>query len=76
MIDNFLVPPIDFVPTAETYNLANYDYAITAFLGAVYSLSNKTKLARYINVTEGITMFIPANVAFAAVSGTLEGQCE
>lgn len=60
------------MPTAETYNLANYDYAITAFLGAVYSLANTTRLARYINETQDITMFIPANVALAAVSGTLE----
>lgn len=56
VIDNFLIPPDYFVPTAETYNLANYDYAVTAFLGAVYSLGNKTSLAKYINETSGITM--------------------
>ncbi|KAK4500197.1 hypothetical protein PRZ48_008383 [Zasmidium cellare] len=77
VLDNFLIPPDDFVPTAETYNLANYDYAVTAFLGAVYSLANGTSpLAKYINETQGITMFIPANVAFAAVSGTLEHYLE
>ncbi|KAF2166454.1 hypothetical protein M409DRAFT_23094 [Zasmidium cellare ATCC 36951] len=76
VLNNFLIPPDNFVPTAETYNLANYDYAITAFLGAVYSLANTTSLAKYINETQGITMFIPANVAFAAVSGTLQHYLE
>lgn len=70
IIDSFLVPPDKFVPTAESYDLANLPYEMTAFLGAVYSLPGNT-LSRALNTTKDLTIFAPVNVAFEMVAATL-----
>ncbi|KAI5358484.1 putative FAS1 domain-containing protein [Septoria linicola] len=70
VIDNPLNPPAPLVPTAESFNLPNYPFAINSFLGALYSTSDKT-LQTYLNETKDITIFVPANVAFETVAGAI-----
>lgn len=71
VIDNFLIPPIGIADTIETYQLANMPFAMTAFLGAAYSNPNNTRLAKYLNETKDLTVFVPANIAMEMVSNSL-----
>ncbi|KAF7195023.1 Fasciclin-like arabinogalactan protein [Pseudocercospora fuligena] len=74
ILDNFLIPPIDLVPTIEPFNLANPPFALTAFLGALYSTGPNTTFQKYLNSTKDLTIFVPANVAFETVSKSLESM--
>ncbi|CAK3848114.1 Hypothetical predicted protein [Lecanosticta acicola] len=74
VIDNFLIPPVGIAPTIETFQLAYTPFAMTAFLGAVYSNPNNTRLAKYLNETRDLTVFVPANIAVEVVSNSLSSM--
>ncbi|KAI7339160.1 hypothetical protein KC315_g1373 [Hortaea werneckii] len=69
-IDAFAIPPLPFVDTASTYNLANEPQAITSFLGAIYAQKNAS-LPRLLNTTKDVTIFAPVNVAFEIIRGSI-----
>ncbi|KAI4169824.1 MAG: hypothetical protein LQ343_005373 [Gyalolechia ehrenbergii] len=63
VIDNFLIPPQTFTQTVPQFNL-------TAAGGAVENAS----LADYVNTRKDLTIFVPQNMAFQALGGTLESM--
>lgn len=63
VIDNFLIPPQNFIQTVPQFNL-------TAAGGAVENAS----LADYVNTHKDLTIFVPQNAAFQALGGTLESM--
>lgn len=69
-VDAFAIPPLPFVDTASSYNLANEPQAITSFLGAIYAQKNAS-LPRLLNTTKDVTIFAPVNVAFEIIRGSI-----
>ncbi|KAL8927421.1 MAG: hypothetical protein Q9172_001352 [Xanthocarpia lactea] len=63
VIDNFLVPPQNFIQTVPQFNL-------TAAGGAV----ENTSLADYVNTNQDLTIFVPRNAAFQALGETLQSM--
>ncbi|KAI4159907.1 MAG: hypothetical protein L6R39_000283 [Caloplaca ligustica] len=63
VIDTFLVPPQNFIQTVPQFNL-------TAAGGAVENAS----LAEYVNTHKDLTIFVPQNLAFQALGGTLQSM--
>ncbi|KAL8759866.1 MAG: hypothetical protein Q9199_000431 [Rusavskia elegans] len=63
VIDNFLIPPQNFIQTAPQINL-------TAAGGAV----ENTSLADYANSQQDLTIFVPRNAAFQALGETLQSM--
>ncbi|KAL8855085.1 MAG: hypothetical protein Q9221_000282 [Calogaya cf. arnoldii] len=63
VIDNFLIPPQNFIQTVPQFNL-------TAAGGAF----ENTSLAEYANSQRDLTIFVPRNAAFQALGGTLESM--
>lgn len=62
---------MSFVDTAAYYNLNFESQAATAFLGALYQQPNNLTLAKTLNETKDLTVFVPNNIAFEMVSGAL-----
>ncbi|KAL8701345.1 MAG: hypothetical protein Q9224_000546 [Gallowayella concinna] len=63
VIDNFLIPPQDFIHSAPQFNL-------TAAGGAAENAS----LADHMNNHKDLTIFVPQNLAFQALGGTLQSM--
>ncbi|KAL9635883.1 MAG: hypothetical protein Q9204_002454 [Flavoplaca sp. TL-2023a] len=63
VIDNFLIPPQNFIQTVPQFNL-------TAAGGAVENSS----LADYTNSEQDLTIFVPQNAAFQAVGESLQSM--
>ena len=61
IIDTFLTPPLDLLPTAAQFNL-------TAFAGALA----RTNLLDLVSTTNDITIFCPSNSAFEALGSSLD----
>lgn len=61
VIDNLLIPPGLLDKTAQAFQA-------TSFLGALYA----AKLMPGLEYREGVTVFVPSDMAMAAVGGTLE----
>lgn len=71
MVEAIAIPPVSFVDTAAYYNLNFESQAATAFLGALYQQPNNLTLAKTLNETKDLTVFVPNNIAFEMVSGAL-----
>ncbi|KAH6674435.1 FAS1 domain-containing protein [Halenospora varia] len=72
IVDSLLIPPTSFPMTAELFSGAAEPYQLTSFLGATnYGASqpNATgaSLARYLNTTGDLTLFVPNNAAMESV---------
>ncbi|KAL8766167.1 MAG: hypothetical protein Q9209_006972 [Squamulea sp. 1 TL-2023] len=63
VIDNFLIPPQNFIQTVPQFNL-------TAAGGAI----ENTSLADYANSRQDLTFFVPQNAAFQALGETLQSM--
>lgn len=76
IVDSLLIYPTSFPATAELFATLNELQQLTSFLGATYyTPANSTippTLARYLNDTSDITLFVPNNAAMSIVAESLQ----
>lgn len=77
IVDSMLIFPTSFPATAELFATAYEPQQLTSFLGATYftppNSTTPPALARYLNVTSDLTLFVPNNAAMSIVAQSLQG---